>query len=108
MILMKQYIWRLQNSYKFTFMALGKAIDRYMDADNEPTKTLTPIHGYEKTESKSLQKAMAEIKPPMDQFHDMVWKAKRKSHKSADNLTADESAFIHLYMAQWPEGQQSI
>ena len=89
-------------------MTHGKAISRYMDADKEPTKTLTPIHGYEKSNPQSLEEAVAEIQPPIEKRLEMVWAAKRNSRKPADNLSVDESASIHLYTAEWPDDQPSI
>ena len=79
-----------------------------MDADKEPTKTLTPIHGYEKSSPASLEEALAEITPPIAKLHEMVWTAKRNSRKPADNLSVDESASIHLYTAEWPDDQPNI
>lgn len=89
-------------------MAYTKAVSRYMDAGNEPTKTLTPIHGYEKSNPTSLEDAVAQIDPPIDRLKDMVYTAKRNSRKPADNLTPDESASIHLYTMEWSDDQQSI
>jgi len=89
-------------------MAQGNIISRFIDADEEPTKTLTPIHGYEKKDLISLEKAVAEIKPPIDHIDTMVWTAKRNARNPEDNLTPDESASIHLYTLEWPEADQSI
>jgi hypothetical protein len=79
-----------------------------MDAGKEPIKTLTPIHGYEKSELVSLDKAVAEIKPPIDKLPEMLWTAKRNSRNPKDNLTLDESASIHLYTSEWPGDLPSI
>ena len=89
-------------------MAHAKVISRYLDADKEPTKTLTPIHGYEKSNPPSLEDAVAQIEPPIDRLKDMVWTAKRNSRKPENGLTTDESASIHLYTMEWFEDQQSI
>jgi hypothetical protein len=89
-------------------MAYSQVIERFIDAGKEPTKTLTPIHGYEKSDLVSLEKAVAEIKPPINKLNEMVWTAKRNSRNPKDNLTPDESASIHLYTLEWAETDQSI
>ena len=89
-------------------MTQGDVTYRFTDADAEPTKTLTPIKGYEKKNLVSLEKAAAEINPPIDDIDTMVWTAKRNSRNPVDGLTPNESAAIHLYTAEWPEGQKSI
>ncbi len=54
-------------------MTQGNVIARFTDADKEPTKTLTPIKGYEEKDLVSLEKAVAEIKPPIQDLDAMVW-----------------------------------
>jgi hypothetical protein len=89
-------------------MAQGNVITRFIDADEEPTKTLTPIKGYEKKDLVSLEKAVTEIEPPIHDLDTMVWTAKRNSRNPTDSLTSDESASIHLYTLEWPEVHQSV
>ena len=106
--IINKYIFRFQDKSKPKHMAHTKIILRYMDAGLEPTKTLTPIHGYEKSNPTSLEEAVAHIEPPIERLKDMVWTAKRNSRKPAHNLTTDESASIHLYTMQWAEDQQCM
>jgi hypothetical protein len=82
--------------------------NRFIDAEKEPTKTLTPIKGYEKKKLVSLEEAVAEIQPPLHDIDTMVWTAKRNSRNPENNLTSDESASIHLYTLEWPEPDQSV
>jgi hypothetical protein len=89
-------------------MAQVNILSRFIDAGEEPTKTLTPIKGYEKKKLVSLEKAVSEIEPPIDDLDTMVWAAKRNSEDAPDGLTSDESASIHLYTMEWPEADQSI
>lgn len=89
-------------------MAQDKAIGRFMDGYKEPTKTLTPIKGYEKCKLVSLEEAINEIQPSIDDVDTMVWTAKRNSRNPTDNLTSDESASVHLYTLEWPEADQSM
>jgi hypothetical protein len=56
----------------------------------------------------SLEKAVAEIKLPIDKLPGMLWTAKRNSRNPKDNLSPDESASIHLYTSEWPGDLQSI
>jgi len=89
-------------------MAEGTVITRFIDADKEPTKTLTPIEGYEKTPLVSLKEAVAPIEPLIHNLKTMVWTAERNSEDPSDGLTSDESASIHLYTMEWPKGQNSL
>ena len=89
-------------------MAQGNLITRFIDADKEPTKTLTPIRGYEKKELVSLEKAVNEIEPAIDDRDTMIWTAKRNARNPEGGLTPDESAAIHLYTLEWPDNQQSV
>jgi hypothetical protein len=89
-------------------MAQSNIIGRFVDADKEPTKTLTPIKGYEKSNLVSLEQAVTEIEPPIDDLDTMIWTAKRNSRNPEDGLTSDESASIHLYALEQPEAHQSI
>jgi hypothetical protein len=89
-------------------MAQGNVTKRFIDGGDEPTKTLTPIKGYEKKELISLEEAVNEIEPPLLDLDSMVWTAKRNSRNPADGLTPDESASIHLYTLEWPETHQSL
>jgi hypothetical protein len=89
-------------------MALGNVILRFIDGGDEPTKTLTPIKGYEKKDLVSLEKAVNEIEPSVHDLNSMVWTAMRNSRNPPDNLTPDESASIHLYTLEWPQNNQSI
>ena len=89
-------------------MSQGNVINRFTDADKEPTKTLTPIEGYEKKDLVSLENALSEIEPPVHSLQTMVWTAKRNSRNPSDGLTSNESASIHIYTLEWPEAHQSI
>ncbi|CAF4043775.1 unnamed protein product, partial [Rotaria sp. Silwood1] len=89
-------------------MAESNVVNRFLDAGQEPTKTLTPIEGYEKKSLVSLEEAVTQIEPPIYNLKTMVWSAKRNSRNPSDNLTPDESASIHLYTMEWPETHQSI
>ena len=81
---------------------------RFTDADKEPTRTLTPLKGYEKCELVSLEQAVNHIEPPIEDIDGMVWTAKRNSRNPTDGLTSDESAAIHLYTLEWPDEQPSM
>ena len=89
-------------------MAQGNVNKRFIDGGDEPTKTLTPIKGYEKKQLISLEKAVKEIEPPLLDLDSMVGTAKRNSRNPADGLTQDESASIHLYTLEWSETHQSL
>lgn len=89
-------------------MAHGNIITRFIDVGKEPTKTLTPIKGYENCDLVSLEEAVGQIKPSIEDRDTMVWTAKRNSRNPDDSLTSDESASIHLYTLEWPEAQQSV
>jgi len=89
-------------------MAQGNVIGRFIDAANEPTKTLTPIEGYERKPLVSLKEAVVPIDTPIHNLKTMVWTAERNSEDPADGLTSDESASIHLYTMEWPEDHTSF
>lgn len=89
-------------------MSQGKILDRFIDADKEPIKTLTPIEGYEKKPLVSLEDAVAEIEPSIHNLKTMVWTAKRNSRNPLDGLTPDESASIHMYTLEWPDEHSSL
>jgi hypothetical protein len=89
-------------------MAQGNVVKRFLDAGKEPTKTLTPIDGYEKKALVSLEEAVASIETPIHNLKTMVWTAKRNSEEPSDGLTSDESASVHLYTMEWPEDHQSF
>ncbi len=54
-------------------MAQSNLNNRFIDAGKEPTKTLTPIKGYEKKDLVSLEEAVAEIQPEAG-HHDAIWR----------------------------------
>jgi hypothetical protein len=89
-------------------MAQRIPIDRFTDADREPAKTLTPIEGYEKMPLVSLKQAVTAIDTPIHNLKTMIWTAERNSENPSDGLTSDESASIHLYTMEWPEGHESV
>jgi hypothetical protein len=89
-------------------MAQANVTKRFIDGGEEPTKTLTPIKGYETKELVSLEEAVTEIEPPIPDLDSMVWTAKRNSRNPSDGLTSDESASIHLYTLEWPESHHSL
>jgi hypothetical protein len=89
-------------------MAQGNVASRFLDAAEEPSKTLTPIDGYEKKPLVSLDEAVTQIVPPLHNLSSMVWAANRNSRNPSDGLTSDESASIHLYTMDWPEAHQSV
>jgi hypothetical protein len=89
-------------------MALRIPIDRFTDADREPTKTLMPIEGYEKMPLVSLKEAVSSIDTSIHNLKTMIWTAERNSENPSDGLTSDESASIHLYTMEWPEGHESF
>jgi hypothetical protein len=83
-------------------------VKRFLDAGEEPTRTLTPIEGYEKKDLLSVEEAVKSIDIPIYNLDAMVWIAKRNSAKPADGLTSDESASICLYTMEWPDGYDSL
>jgi hypothetical protein len=83
-------------------------MERFLDADKEPTQTLLPIEGYEKKPLVSLEEAVIPVKTLIHNLDTMVWTAKRNSSKPPDGLTTDESAAIHLYTMQWPTPHFSL
>lgn len=89
-------------------MTQENIITRFIDADKEPTKTLTPLEGYEKKPLVSLQEAVNSIETPIHNLKTMVWTAERNSESPSDGLTSDESASIHLYTLEWAEGYDSL
>jgi hypothetical protein len=89
-------------------MAQGNATSRFIDADKEPTITLTPLEGYEKKSLVSLKEAVASIETPIHNLAAMIWTAERNSADPSDCLTSDESASIHLYTMEWPPGYDSF
>jgi hypothetical protein len=89
-------------------MAHRNVIDRFIDVDKEPTKTLLPIEGYEKKPLVSLADAVAPIETPIHNLKTMVWSAERNCRNPSDGLTPDESASIHLYTMESPEGHDNF
>jgi hypothetical protein len=89
-------------------MATGNAAKRFLDAGEEPTRTLTPLEGYEKKDLVSLEEAVKPIDVFIHNLNAMVWTAKRNSRNPSDGLTSDESASIFLYTLEWPEGYDDL
>src|SRR4051794_35398022 len=89
-------------------MPQSNVINRFTDADKEPTTTLVPIEGYEKAPLMSLKDAVTSIETPIHNIKTMIWTAERNSQDPSDGLTSDESASIHLYTMEWPQGQDSF
>ncbi|CAF2998810.1 unnamed protein product, partial [Rotaria sp. Silwood2] len=89
-------------------MPHGNAAKRFLDAGEEPTKTLTPLKGYEKKDLTSLEESVKSIEVPIHDRDAMVWAAKRNSHNPSDGLSSDESASICLYTMEWPDGYDSF
>jgi hypothetical protein len=89
-------------------MAQSTVIGRFVDADKESTKMLPPIEGYETMPLVSLKEAVASIETPIHNLKSMVWTAERNSENPSDGLTSNESASIHLYTVEWPEGYDSF
>ncbi|CAF0810886.1 unnamed protein product, partial [Didymodactylos carnosus] len=89
-------------------MAYGSVVDRFLDAEEEPSQTLIPIQGYEKAPLVSLEEAVEPIQTLIPNLDSMVKTAKRNSRKPSDDLTPDESAAIHLYTMQWPKPHPSL
>jgi hypothetical protein len=85
-------------------MAACNRINRFIDDGKEPTKTLLPIQGYENKPLVSLKDAVATIDTPINNLKTMVWTAERNCADPSDGLTSDESASIHLYTMENPEG----
>lgn len=75
-------------------MVEGKVNDRFIDGDKEPTKTLAPIKGYEKSKLVSLEEAIAVIEPPIEDVETIIWTGKRNSRNPTDGLTTDDSAIV--------------
>jgi hypothetical protein len=89
-------------------MAQGDPINRFTDADEEPTEILMPIEGYEKQKLVSLREAVAQIELPIYNFVTMVKAAERDSKNPSDVLTCDESASVRLYTMKLFEGHDSF
>ena len=70
---------------------------RFLDADKEPLKTLSPIIDYEKSELVPLASAIIPLEDHIPGLSDMARKAKRNVNKGSDAITPDESAAIGLY-----------
>ena len=91
-----------------SYMAEETVPDRFLDANEEPEQTLTPIEGYETVPLVSLKEAVLPIKSLLHNADAMVETAKRSSRKPVDGLTSDESAAIRLYTMQWPKPHLSL
>ena len=89
-------------------MAKRNTVERFIDVDKEPTKTLLPIEGYEKKPLLSLKDAVTAIETPIHNLEKMVWTAERNCRSPADGLTVDESASIHLYSMESPDQHASF
>jgi hypothetical protein len=89
-------------------MTHNKAAKRFLDAGEEPTRSLTPLEGYEKKDLVSLEDAVKSIDVSIHNLNAMVWTAKRNSQNPSNGLTPDESAAIGLYTMEWPEGYENF
>ena len=74
---------------------------RFLDANQEPTKMLQPIEGYNRSPLVSLENAVESIIPFCPDVQRRVYIAKENCREPADGLTCDESAAIHLYTMEW-------
>ncbi|CAF3393526.1 unnamed protein product, partial [Rotaria sp. Silwood2] len=83
-------------------------VERFLDAAQEPTKELTPIEGYEKTNLMTLEQSLQPMLAKLHNLETMIKIAKRNSRKPVNGLTPDESAAIHLYTMQWSETHTSL
>ncbi|CAF0950817.1 unnamed protein product [Rotaria sordida] len=81
---------------------------RFLDADKEPLRALTPIEGYEKKPLVSLEEAVRPLRHLLHNLDNMVSTAKWNTREPQDNLTPDESAAIHLYTMQWQKPHSSL
>ncbi|CAF0968718.1 unnamed protein product [Rotaria sordida] len=81
---------------------------RFLDADKEPLRALTPIEGYEKKPLVSLEDAVRPLRHLLHNLDNMVSTAKWNTREPQDNLTPDESAAIHLYTMQWQKPHSSL
>ena len=74
---------------------------RFLDANQEPTKMLQPIEGYNRSPLVSLEIAVEPIIPFCPDVQRRVYIAKTNCTEPADGLTCDESAAIYLYTMEW-------
>jgi hypothetical protein len=108
---------------------------RYLDANREPNKLLTPIEGYEGKPLVSLEESVQgirklahneqtenlvlvdqtkalvgeeHIKNLVQDLDRKIWTAKENSRETNDDLTQDESAAISLYTMQWPDSDDNL
>ncbi|CAF4195383.1 unnamed protein product, partial [Adineta steineri] len=81
---------------------------RFLDANEEPNQVLLPIRGYAKEPLLSLEEAVKPVYELLDDLDTMVDTAMRNSKKSANTLTINESAAIHLYTMQWEDPSVSL
>ncbi|CAF4314152.1 unnamed protein product [Rotaria sp. Silwood2] len=81
---------------------------RFLDADKEPLRALTPIEGYEKKPLVPLEEAVRPLRHLLHNLDNMVSTAKWNTREPQDNLTPDESAAIHLYTMQWQKPHPSL
>lgn len=88
----------------YIHMANNNTAKRFLDAGAEPTKTLTPLEGYEKKDLVSLDEAVKPINVSIYNLNTMIWAAKRNSQNPSDGLTSDESSSIGLYTMECPFG----
>lgn len=84
------------------------SVNRFLDADEEPLRALTPIGGYQLQPLVSLEEAVRPLSHLLHNLNNMVCTAKWNSREPQDNLTTDESAAIHLYTMQWPNPYPSL
>ncbi|CAF3750138.1 unnamed protein product [Rotaria sp. Silwood1] len=82
--------------------------NRFLDADKEPLRALTPIEGYEKKPLVSLEEAVQPLRNLLHNLDNMVSTAKWNTREPSDSLTPDESAAIHLYTMQWQKPHPSL
>ncbi|CAF1264646.1 unnamed protein product [Adineta ricciae] len=83
-------------------------IDRFIDADKEPTRPRMPIEGYENKPLVSVEDSIQRIKDFVHDLDRIVWLAKRDLVAPTDGLTIDESAAIRLYTLQWCQPYESL
>lgn len=77
-------------------------LTRLTDVQFEPGKFLSPIEGYQKVPSVSLEQAIQPLLSIVPDIDRRAFIALQRCQNPADKLTTDESASIFLYTMEWP------